>query len=111
MMMKTAKHTLSSFGDRSGEIVRTIGSGTADIARRFGDGTTILARRIGPRRALIGFAIAAVAIGGSIVLIRYLRARSAEGLAGDETGEQTGRNNGSRRSRKNRDIDTSQVGG
>jgi hypothetical protein len=108
-MMKTAKHTFSSLGDRSGELVRTIGSGTADMARRFGDGTTTLARRIGPRRALIGFAIAAVAIGGSIVLIRYLRARSAEGLAGDDTGEQMGRNN--RRSRKNRDVDTHQVQG
>jgi hypothetical protein len=109
-MMKTAKHTLSSFGDRSGDMVRTIGSGTADIARRFGNGTTTLARHIGPRRALIGFAIAAVAIGGSIVLVRYLRARSAES-AGDETGEQMGRNNGSRRSRRNRDVDTHQVQG
>lgn len=67
--------TFSSIGDRGGEIARSVGSSTADLARRVGGGTAGLARQIGPRRALIGFAIAAVAIGGSILVMRYLRAR------------------------------------
>jgi len=93
-MMKTVKHTFTSIGDHSGEIARTIGSGTADLARRFGGGTASLARRVGPRRALIGFAVAAVAIGGSIVLARYLRARNAERLATDGAAGSTDRGNG-----------------
>ncbi|HEU4732421.1 MAG TPA: hypothetical protein VFT22_31215 [Kofleriaceae bacterium] len=109
-MMKTVKHTFSSFGDRSGELARSFGSGTADFARRVGDGTTTLAKRIGPQRALVGFAIAAVAIGGSILLIRYLRARNAEEMAGEEAGEQLGRNNGSRRARRSRQADLGMSG-
>ena len=74
-MMKTVKHTFSTIGDRSGGIARTFGAETAGLARRFGGGTASLAKRIGPRRALIGLAIVAVAIGGSVMLARYLRAR------------------------------------
>ena len=40
--------------------------------------TADLATRIGPRRGLIGLAVIAVAVGGSIILVRYLRARNAE---------------------------------
>jgi hypothetical protein len=78
VMMKTVKHTFSTIGDRSGDIARTFGTETAGLARRFGGGTASLAKRIGPRRALIGLAIAAVAIGGSVMLVRYLRARKVE---------------------------------
>jgi hypothetical protein len=46
-----------------------------------------------------------VAVGGSIVLIRYLRARNADGLATDDAGESTGRANGARRSRAQRTAD------
>lgn len=74
-MMSTVRDTFSSIGDRGGEIARSVGSGTAELARRVGSGTADIARQIGPRRALIGFAIAAVAIGGSILVVRYLRAR------------------------------------
>ena len=74
-MMNTVRDTFSSIGDRGGDIARSFGHGTADLARRVGDGTVDLARDIGPRRALIGLAIAAVAIGGSIAVMRYLRAR------------------------------------
>ena len=97
-MMKTVKHTITSIGDHSGDLARTIGSGTAGLARRVGGGTAGLARRIGPRRALIGLAVAAVAIGGSIVVVRYLRARRADGLATGDAGD-AGRGDGSRRSR------------
>jgi hypothetical protein len=80
-MMNTVRDTLSSIGDRSGDIARSLGSGTADMARWVGGGTASLARDIGPRRALIGLAIAAVAIGGSIVVVRYLRAKRERELA------------------------------
>lgn len=74
-MMNTVRDTFYSIGDRSGELARNFGSGTADIARRVGSSTVDFARDIGPRRALIGLACAAVAVGGTIVLLRYLRAR------------------------------------
>jgi hypothetical protein len=77
-MTNMVRDTFHSIGDRSGDIARTLGSGTADIARRFGDGTADIARRIGPRRAIIGLALAAIAIGGSVVVIRYLRSRRAQ---------------------------------
>jgi hypothetical protein len=74
-MMNTVRDTFSSIGDRGGDIARSVGSGTAELARRVGSGTASIARQVGPRRALIGLAIAAVAIGGSILIVRYLRAR------------------------------------
>jgi hypothetical protein len=74
-MMNTVRDTFSSIGDRGGDIARSVGSGTAQLARRVGGGTASVARRIGPRRALLGVAVAAVAIGGSILVVRYLRAR------------------------------------
>src|SRR4051812_38112491 len=104
-MMKTVKHTFNSIGDRSGDFARTIGSGTVDLAKRVGDGSVSVARRIGPRNALIGLAVAAVAIGGSIVLIRYLRSRDVEGLE-NESGESSGRSSNRRRSRGQRNTET-----
>lgn len=74
-MMNTVRDTFSSIGDRGGDIARSVGSSTAGLARRVGSGTASVARQVGPRRALIGLAIAAVAIGGSIFLMRLLRAR------------------------------------
>ena len=76
-MLKTVKHTIYSVGDTSGELAKTIGSGTVDLVHRFGSGSATLARRIGPRRGLIGLVVVAAAIGGSIALARYLRARKA----------------------------------
>ena len=76
-MTKTVSNALHTIGDRSGDLARTVGSGTADLARRVGSGTTSLARQIGPRRALIGLAVLGVAIGGTVVLLRYLRNRNA----------------------------------
>jgi len=73
-MMKTVKHTFSSIGDRGGDIA----SGTVDLAKRFGSGTAGLAKRIGPRRGLLGLAVIVAAVGGSVVLIRYLRSRRTE---------------------------------
>jgi hypothetical protein len=78
MMTKTVRKTFHSIGDRSGDVAKAFGSGTAHLAKRVGRGTADLATRIGPRRGLIGLAVIAVAIGGSIVLVRYLRTRNAE---------------------------------
>lgn len=90
MKMKTVKTTFYTLGDRTSDLARTIGDETVDLARRFGDGTASLAKRVGPKRGLIGLAVLVAAVGGSIMLVRYLKARNAEqeGL-GDEaaTGE------------------------
>lgn len=74
-MMNSVRDTFSSIGDRGGDFARSFGSGTAHLARRVGDGAVDIARDIGPRRALIGLVVAAVAIGGTIMVLRYLRAR------------------------------------
>ena len=87
MMMKTAKHTLHAISDHGSDLASTIGAGTVDLAKRVGSGTAHLAQRIGPRRGLISLVVMAAAIGGSIVLVRYLRARKANAevdAAGDE---------------------------
>jgi hypothetical protein len=76
MMMKTVKNTFSTIGDRGGDLAGDLASGTADLAKRLGIGTTSFAKRVGPRRGLLGLAVIAAAVGGSVVLIRYLRSRN-----------------------------------
>jgi len=76
MLMKTVKNTFSTIGDRGGDLAGDLASGTADLARRFGSGTAGLAKRVGTRRGLIGLAVIAAAVGGSVVLLRYLRSRT-----------------------------------
>ena len=60
------------------DFMSSVGCTTSDIAKRVGDGTVDIARRVGPKRGIIGFIVLGAAIGGSIYLIRYLRARAAE---------------------------------
>lgn len=79
-MMKTVKHSIHTIGDRGGDFVRTVGPATTDLARRFGNRTVKLAKQVGPRRALIGLAVLAAVIGGSVVLGRHLRARKLRRL-------------------------------
>lgn len=86
-MMNTVRDTFSSIGDRGGEIARSVGTSTTELAKRVGSGTADIARQIGPRRALIGLAIAAVAIGGSILVVRFLRARREREQLGIERQE------------------------
>lgn len=85
MTIKQVKRTLNNLGDYTGDFAhdagkfaRNLGDDTVDLARRFGDGTVTLAKRVGPKRGLIGLAVFAAAVGGSIMLIRYLKARAAE---------------------------------
>jgi hypothetical protein len=99
-MMKTVKHTIYSIGDRGGDVARSVGSGTADLARRVGSGTADLAKRIGPRRGLIGLAVLAAAIGGTVVLVRYLRARDAEEEIGADGNTEDSTNGRGKLSRK-----------
>jgi hypothetical protein len=75
-------------GSGTADLAKQFGSGTADLAKQFGSGTADLAKRIGPKRGLIGLAVLAAAIGGAVVLVRYLRARNADAeLDADETGD------------------------
>lgn len=94
MTTKTIRHTFHSIGDQGSDVARAIGSGTshmarrfgsgsADVARRFGSGTADVARRIGPWRALIGLAVIGAAVGGGVLLARYVRARRAEQAANE----------------------------
>ena len=95
MKMKTVKTTFYTLGDRTSDLARTLGDETFGLARRFGDGTASLAKRVGPKRGLIGLAVAVAAIGGSILLVRYLKARNARqgGLAHDEKTSKHGASN------------------
>ena len=74
----TVKEIIYTVGDSTGTFAKHVGLTSADLAKAVGSGTVDLAQRIGPKRALIGFAILAAAVGGSIVLVRYLRRRELE---------------------------------
>ncbi len=101
-MMNTVKDVIHSLGGGAGDVAKHIGGTSADVAKRVGGstvdlakivgvGTVDLARRIGPKRGLIGLAIAGVAIGGTIFLVRYLRSRAEEAsLEAGEEGEVPG---------------------
>jgi len=65
------------------DFMSSVGCTTSDLARRVGDNTVDIARRVGPKRGIIGFLVLGAAIGGSIYLVRYLRAR-AEEMEGEE---------------------------
>lgn len=106
MMTKTVRKTFHSIGDRSGDIAKAIGCGTADAARWVGRGTADMATRIGPKRGLIGIAVIAAAVGGTIILVRYLRARNAEyplEMEENVTGA-GGRNRSNKRSQRGADA-------
>jgi hypothetical protein len=77
-MLKTVKKTMHNIGDDTGYFAKRVSSGTADLAKRVSSGTADLAERIGPRRAIIGVAVIGVIVGGSILLVRYMRARREE---------------------------------
>ncbi|MDQ3370177.1 MAG: hypothetical protein M3680_32575 [Myxococcota bacterium] len=124
-MLNTVKSLMHNVGDNSGDfakrfglasadIAKIVGANTAQLARRVSDQTTDIARRVGPKRGLIGLAVVAVAVGGGILLARYLRARAEEREHEDESleasnagGDETGtpgttprRRKGSRAQRK-----------
>ncbi len=79
-MMDTVKNAFHTIGDRGGSLARTVGCETADLAKRVGSSTADFAKRIGPKRGLIGLAALVAVVGGSIVLVRYLRSRDDESV-------------------------------
>jgi len=70
------KEIISTVGDSTGSLAKSIGLSSVDLAKTIGTRTAALANDIGPKRALIGAAILVVAVGGGIVLVRYLRRRA-----------------------------------
>ncbi len=87
-MLETVKKAMHNIGDGTGHLAKRVGSGTADLARR-----------VGPRRAIIGIAVIGVVVGGSILLVRYLRARK-EDLPFEGSEEQAPGRAPSRRTRR-----------
>jgi hypothetical protein len=77
-MLKTVKKSIYNIGDETADLAKRVSSGTADIAKRVGSGTAGLAKDIGMKRALVGLAVIGVIVGGSVFLVRYLRARKEE---------------------------------
>lgn len=63
------------------EAFSDLGEGTSHLAHRVGRETASIARRVGPRRGLLGLVLLGAAVGGTIYLVRYLRARSAASAA------------------------------
>jgi len=107
-MMDTVKNALHTGGD----FARTIGCETADLAKRVGSSTADLAKRIGPKRGLIGLAVLAVAVGGTIVLVRYLRSRDEdvrEGLDEELAGEESVSGKRNRRGKRNASYSAAQT--
>ena len=79
-MLSTVKEIIYTVGDTTGSFAKSLGLSTADIAKTVGRETVALAKDIGPKRALIGAAILAAAVGGGILLVRYLRVREQREL-------------------------------
>lgn len=71
-------HAARRFGSSTADLARYVGANSADIARAVGSNSATLARRVGPKRGLLGLVVLGAAIGGSIYLLRYLRARREE---------------------------------
>lgn len=83
-MLNTVKDIIQSIGSRTDRAARRVGHETSHLAKRVGHETSHLAQRVGhetsglahrvgPRRGIIGLVTAALAIGGGIMLVRYLR--------------------------------------
>jgi hypothetical protein len=77
-MLNTVKEVIYTVGDSTGSFAKSIGLSSADLAKTIGTRSVKIAKDIGPKRAIIGAAILVVAVGGGIVLMRYLRRRDAE---------------------------------
>ncbi|MBA3398039.1 MAG: hypothetical protein H0T89_35770 [Deltaproteobacteria bacterium] len=74
-------------GEHSADIAKLIASNTSSAAKKVGSGTVDLAHRIGPKRGILGFVALVAAVGGGVVLVRYLRSRRAELDREDESME------------------------
>jgi len=91
-MKHTVKDVIHNLGSGADDVAKHVGRSSLQLAKRVKNGTTSLAHDIGPKRGLIGLAIFAVAVGGTIVLVRYLRARADElPIEGEDLDESTSR--------------------
>ena len=88
--MQTVKHVLTTIGSGAGDLAKRVGSNSATLAKRVGTRSSHIARDIGAKRALIGLAVAGVAIAGTIFLVRYLRTRRAESSVETDGDEASG---------------------
>ncbi len=79
-------------GEHSADIAKLIASNTSSAAKKVGSETADLAHRIGPKRGLLGFVALVAAVGGGVVLVRYLRSRQAEMYREDESMEMSDQN-------------------
>jgi hypothetical protein len=79
-MLNMVKDLITSVGGPTGSFAKTVGLSSAGLAKSVGAGSVALAKDIGHKRALIGAAVAGAAIVGSVLLVRYLRARKQERL-------------------------------
>lgn len=79
-MLNKVKDIIFTVGDSTGSFAKQFGLSSVDVAKTVGERSVKIAKDIGPKRAIIGAAILAVAVGGGIVLVRYLRRREQERL-------------------------------
>ena len=86
-MLNTVKEVIYTVGDSTGSFAKSLGLHSADIARTVGTRSVKVAKDIGPQRALIGAAILAVAVGGSIMVVKYLRRREQDRIEREARGE------------------------
>ena len=77
-MLNTVKNAMYTIGDSTADFAKLVGNETADFAKLVGNETAELAKRIGPKRAIIGLVVLGAVVGGSIFLVRYLRARKED---------------------------------
>jgi hypothetical protein len=103
-MMASVKDLVSNFGCASSDLAKRFGSsdiaknvsgsavdlarnvsGSAvDLAKNVSGSAAKLAKKVGPRRGLIGLAVVGGLIAGTVVLVRYLRARQENDLSEEE---------------------------
>lgn len=76
MLGETTAELAKRVGGNTADLAKRVGGSSADLAKRVGGGTVDLAKRVGPKRGLIGLALVGVAVGGTIVLVRYLKTRA-----------------------------------
>ncbi|MDB4963788.1 MAG: hypothetical protein JWP01_3787 [Myxococcales bacterium] len=72
------------FGGSTADVAKNVGGSAADIARNVGDSAAKLAKKVGPKRGLIGLVAFGAVIAGTVVLVRYLRARQEDDLSEEE---------------------------
>lgn len=74
-MLDQVKEVIYSVRDSTSSIAKSLGITTADIAKSAGMGGVGLVKILGARRVLLGAGLLSVAVGGGVIVVRYLRRR------------------------------------